>query len=436
MFRRIALGFASTVVFASGADLAPTLYRPLEGAPYAASATVSPYATKVFLSGQDAAQPAQALTALEGTLTGLGLDRSHLVNVRASLAVPAGGAVDMAPWNAAWGEFFAATPHRPTRTTVAASGLRDGAAALHAEGVAAYLPLADTPSLGRPSLNPFIRTAGDGLYGASAAALVAPGSALLFSAGSLADPADLTQPENSVARFGSMAVQTASVFRKLERTLASQGFTWEDVFYVRALLSPVPGESAVDFDGFGEVFRSRFPGRHPSLRPALALWAGPGFNANGTLIEIEVYAAASNGTGPFATFATTPIGNPWLSMTGTPEARIASSGTAARYRALTWFSGAISTGTGGMHDEGVTALLALRSRLAAAGADFSDVVQLRAYPVVGDNLRGQLALWNEAYGRFFDHPKLNAHKPARTAFPISALPRGVAIEIELITVER
>lgn len=436
MLLRIVFGMAGSVALASAADLVPSLHRPLEGAPYAGSVTVSAYATKVFVSGGDFGGHGEALAGLERTLSSLGLDRSHLVNIRASLRASTPESFNMAPWNDAWNAFFSTTPHRPTRTTVSATALRDAGAGLNIEAVAAYLPPVDAAPAGRPSLNPYVRTIGDGPYGASAAALVAPGTAILFSSGSLADPADTSKPENSVERFGSMATQTTSVFRKLERTLAGQGFTWEDVFYVRALLSPPPGETTVDFDGFGEVFRERFPGRHPALRPALTVWAGPGFNANGTLVEIEVYAAAANGTGPFGSLAGAAGANPYLSMTGTPEARIASSGTASRYRALTWFSGAISTGAGDLHDQGTTALLALRSRLATAGAGFGDAVQMRAYPVVGDALRRELALWNEAYGRFFDHPKLNAHKPARTAFPVDALPRGVRIEIELITVER
>jgi enamine deaminase RidA (YjgF/YER057c/UK114 family) len=172
------------------------------------------------------------------------------------------------------------------------------------------------------------------------------------------------------------------------------------------------------------------------MRPALSLWAAPGFNVNGTLIEIEVYAAASDAKGPFDRYEASTPANPALAMTGTAEAQISSSGTAARYRAITWFSGAIGTPGAGMHDEGVGGLLALRNRLAGAGAGFGDVVQLRAYPFVGDSFRRNFELWNEAYGRFFNHPKLNPHKPARTAFPVTALPRDALIEVEVIAVER
>lgn len=411
------------------------VFRPLPEAPYAASVTVSAYAAKVFVSGVGAAGAGDTLTGLEAALQPLGLDRAAIVNVRGSLSPNAEGKVPMEPWNAAWNAFFTTTERRPTRTTIGSGALPDGVG-VYTEAVAAYLPAATTPPPGRPGLNPYVRTSGDGPYGASAAAVVLPGTAILFSAGVLADPADATKPERSVERFGPMAAQAKSVFKKLEKTLLSQGFQWEDIAYVRALLSPAPGESAVDYAGFGEAFRAAFPGRHPDLRPALSLWSAPGFNANGTLIEIEVYAAASDAKGPFTSYDTAAPANPWLSMTGQPEAQIASSGTAARYQPLTWYAGVIGTPGAGMHDEGVTALLSLRTRLAAAGATFGDVVQLRAYPVVGDAFRKNLDLWNEAYGRFFNHPKLNAHKPARTAFPVLALPRDAAIEIELISVGR
>lgn len=415
----------------------PAVFRPLTDAPYAASVTVSPYAAKVFVSGVGAADAGTVLAGLERALQPLELDRRHLVNVRGSLVPDAQGRLGagMDAWNAGWTQFFPNAERRPTRTTIGASALAGGAG-VYAEAVAAYSPEADTAPRGRAGLNPFVRTVGDGPFGASAAAVVLPGTAILFSAGVLADPADATKPERSGERFGAMAVQARSVFAKLEKTLLSQGIQWEDIFYVRALLSPAPGESAVDFGGFGEAFHAAFPGRHPALRPALALWAAPGFNVNGTLLEVEVYAAASDAKGPFARYEAPAPANRWLAMTGNPEAQISSSGTAARYRALTWFSGAIGTPGAGMHDEGVGALLALRGRLGEAGVGFGDVVQLRAYPVVSDAFRKNFDLWNEAYGRFFNHPKLNPHKPARTAFPVISLPRESAIEVEVIAVER
>ncbi len=69
------------------------------------------------------------------------------------------------------------------------------------------------------------------------------------------------------------------------------------------------------------------------------------------------------------------------------------------------------------------------------GGDFGSVVQLRAYPVTPDAgaFGPRMADWNEAYGRFFDFPG-NPHKPARTSFPVTALPGNRTIEVEIITV--
>jgi enamine deaminase RidA (YjgF/YER057c/UK114 family) len=409
----------------------PVVYRPLEGAPYAASATVSAYATKVFVSGVVASDGTAALAKIEHALAPLGLSRAGWVNLRAALLPGADGALEMDGWNTAWNAHFAAVPHRPTRTTLGASDLPE-AGAVQVEGVAAVawpegrsLPARVSP------LNPFVHTLGEGAWGSSAAAIVTPGTALIVTAGILADPADLSAPERTVARYGDVATQTRSVLRKLERILAGLGVQWEDVFYVRALLSPPAAGGAVDFAGFGREFAAAFPGRHPALRPALTVWAGPGFSSGGQLVEIELYAAAADGRGPF-TLYDPAAANPWLTLTGAPESLISTGAAAARFRPLTWFSGAIGTGGGGIHDEAVTALLALRARYAAAGLQLSDTLHLRAYPVVGDAFRPAFDAWNEAYGRFFHHARLNPHRPARTAFPVPALPRGRLILISAV----
>lgn len=427
-----AVGFA-TLPFASSGTEPLVIHRALDGAPYAASVTVSGYAAKVFVSGVASADAADALATIERPLASLGLSRESWVNVRAALLPGTDGTLDMDGWNAAWNAHFTAAPHRPTRTTVGASHLPLGAA-VQLEGVAALAWPADRALPAHPSpLNPFVHTLGAGPWGSSAATILAPGSALIVTAGILADPADLTAPERTVARFGDVPTQTRSVLRKLERTLAGQGVHWEDVFYVRALLSPpAPGEP-VDFEGFGREFAAAFAGRHPALRPALTVWAGPGFSSGGQLVEIELYAAAADGRGPFVVFDPSAA-NPWLAMTGAAEAQISTAGAAARFRPLTWFSGAIGTPGGGIHDEAVSALLALRARYAAAGLRLSDTLHLRAYPIVGDTFRPAFDAWNEAYSRFFHHPRLNPHRPARTAFPVPALPRGRLIEIETLAV--
>ncbi len=344
----------------------------------------------------------------------------------------------MAAWNADWSGFFGDERPRPTRTTLSAASLPAPATGVLVEAVAAYLPAGDEPA-GETTTHPFnqyIRFAGEGLHGSSAIALVAPGAPLFFSSGTLADVADSAQPEGSVARFGSMETQTASTFRKLERSLAERGFRWEDVFYVRALLSPDPAGGTIDAEGFGSAFEAAFLDRHPRLRPTLAFVAGPGFNATGRLVEIEVYAVAAEPQGPFATHDFSGAANPWVALAGNPESQISSSATVARYRSLTWFSGIVGAAGASMHDQSVAALLTLRSRLSEAGLGPGDAFQLRAYPVVGDSFRSQMDEWNEAYSRFFNHAKLNPSKPARTAFPLVSLPGDNWIEIEVIATGR
>ena len=422
------------------ATAAPVAFQPLEGAPYSASATVSPYAAKVFLAGQPAPTESEALSQLINSLSLIGLDQSHLAYVRASLLAQSDNSINMERWNASWNSRFPSDAPRPARTTLSANAFAGPTtnAQIQVEAVAAYLPdpKATIKSATPSPFNPYISFAGEGPFSSSAVAIARPGSPMLFSAGVLADPADPSKPDNSVARFGSMKAQSASVFKKLEASIASQGFRWEDVLYVRALLSPDPETAAIDFDGFGAAFQAAFAQRHPALKPALAMVAGPGFNANGRLVEVEVYAAAPEPAGPFSSHDLSSPANPWLAMTGTAEAQISSTASVARFRSLTWFSGVIGTTGADMHDQSISALLTLRSRLAAAGLGLGDTVQLRAYPVVGNDFRKNMAQWNEAYARFFNIAKLNPHKPARTSFPLVALPRNTLIEIEVIATGR
>ena len=61
--------------------------------------------------------------------------------------------------------------------------------------------------------------------------------------------------------------------------------------------------------------------------------------------------------------------------------------------------------------------------LSAAGAGFDDVVKATIYLVDMNDF----AVVNEVYGRRFPE-----HKPARSTVAVSALPRGVLVEIEVI----
>ncbi len=421
-------------------------YFPLEGAVYAFAAKVKPEAALIFTSGADGIDSPAVFATLSGRLSLAGATPADLVNVRGSLLTAPGAPVQMEPWNGGWNNLLMHLAHRPTRTTLGTVALATPEARVNAEGVAARVLRPNAPLPGEATPNPRVRRFGSAAYGSAAATLVLPGTALVFTAGILADPVDPTQPENAVARFGDMATQTASVLVKLEQTLRTQNLAWDDIFYVRALLSPVAGEAAVDFAGFGRAFEQAFSVRNPLHRPALTVWAAPGFNATGRIVEIEVYAAARVATpvppAPVVDAAAPPppaaaaaVPTPAVKTTGAPSAVISTTAAITGLRPLVWFAGAIGTGDG-IHDEAVTTFLALRSRAEAVGVSLGDTVFLRGYPVVGDDYPGNFARWNEAYSRFFNLPGINPHKPARTAFPVTALPMGKQIEVEILAVGR
>ncbi|HET7931917.1 MAG TPA: RidA family protein [Rhodanobacteraceae bacterium] len=67
----------------------------------------------------------------------------------------------------------------------------------------------------------------------------------------------------------------------------------------------------------------------------------------------------------------------------------------------------------------------LKAVLAAGGASFDDVVRVAIYMT---NL-GDFAAVNEVMARYFQEPY-----PARATIGVAALPRGVAVEIDVIAV--
>jgi enamine deaminase RidA (YjgF/YER057c/UK114 family) len=114
---------------------------PVAPAPYPEAMTAAPGSWLVAIdnvagNGADLATAAgDALAKLERRLAAVGLNRSHLLSVRAELA--AGDTSAFAEWNTAWTSFFArGSP--PARTTVGRGSLTGGAKVLL--GVRAALP--------------------------------------------------------------------------------------------------------------------------------------------------------------------------------------------------------------------------------------------------------------------------------------------------------
>ena len=78
---------------------------------------------------------------------------------------------------------------------------------------------------------------------------------------------------------------------------------------------------------------------------------------------------------------------------------------------------------GGIREQTERVLANLRAVLQAAGSDLNRVVKTTVYLV---DMADFVAM-NEVYAQFFGD-----HKPARSTVAVSALPRGVRVEIDVI----
>ena len=78
---------------------------------------------------------------------------------------------------------------------------------------------------------------------------------------------------------------------------------------------------------------------------------------------------------------------------------------------------------GGISEQTARALENLRSVLAEAGSDISQVVKTTVFLVD----MADFAPMNEVYARVFGE-----HRPARSTIAVAALPRGARVEIEVI----
>jgi len=78
---------------------------------------------------------------------------------------------------------------------------------------------------------------------------------------------------------------------------------------------------------------------------------------------------------------------------------------------------------GGIKEQTEQVMRNIAAVLTAAGTDFSKVVKATCFLTSMDNF----AAFNEVYAQYF-----TANKPARSCVAVSALPRGVLVEVEVI----
>jgi 2-iminobutanoate/2-iminopropanoate deaminase len=78
--------------------------------------------------------------------------------------------------------------------------------------------------------------------------------------------------------------------------------------------------------------------------------------------------------------------------------------------------------SGGIKEQAEQVMRNIAAVLAAAGTDFSNVIKATCFLTSMDDF----AAFNEVYAQYF------TGKPARSCVAVSALPRGVLVEVEVI----
>jgi 2-iminobutanoate/2-iminopropanoate deaminase len=394
---------------------------PLPGAPYSAGVTAPAGATLAVIGGIEgagadtAAAASQALATLAKRLAEVGLNKDHIVRVRAALAP--GGAADFTGWNAAWSSYFGAG-RLPARVTLGASAL-PGTARIVLDVVAAFPASRGYPATAdgaRPTLNPNIRLAGPA---SNPTAIVSTGSGVFLSSGVLPARDNLTDPE-------SMEQHIRGAMNSLTTSLGAHGLQWADTFFVRVLPTPQPNRPSVDFAGWGPVFAA-LNDKTSGHAPAWTMWAAPGFGATGRYVEIEVWAVPQAPHPAFQAFDAAAQ-NRLLRMTGTPTGMISSGALVAPNAQLIFLSGVVAPEGTVPEDEGKAVLGLMKNRLAAMGATMADVAELRVYRVEGE------AGFNAAYASYFNNAESNPHRPVRTNYLVASLPGGRSVEVEAIIV--
>jgi enamine deaminase RidA (YjgF/YER057c/UK114 family) len=353
--------------------------------------------------------------------------------VRAFLAPGADGKIDYAGWDAAWAETFSGA--KPARSTVGVPFLGSPSTLIEIEFVA--LPRA-TPALFNEAKGKL--TAGSerlALYGTPEGRIaggvgVKPGTALYFTAGTLAPTLDAKLPATDRGQKGDMATQARGTLLRLQENLATVGLSFRDVIYLRAFLAPdVHLEGRYDYDGWNAAYGEFFNNAKLPQKPARTTVTTPAFGDPATLIEIEMIAAFPSEPALFDATSKTPQ----LKIYGAPTSPIAS-GIAVRPDASMYFSsGAVAAGDT-VEAQAVAALETLKTRMAAQGVSLADVTFLRAYVVPGPDGNIDRTGWSAAYSRYFGSAE-QPNKPARTTIAVTSLPRPeMKIEIDVIAARK
>lgn len=388
--------------------------------------------------GDTYAQARALLTQLTEDLREAGLSLRDVIAVRANLV--AEPELDMAGWNRAFAEFFgtATNPHQPARTTIGISRLFHPDYRAEVEFIAA-IPAGRGPfaagsrfarlydRLSRVTTNERVRSYGRPTWALSTGKAIAAGSALYFQSAIYPDPmlpAMAAMPLKMRMFKGDVAAQAEVIFKKQVAALKEAGLTPADAFFSRNILYPDPKNGGrLDFAAFNQAYGLVYNNPGNPNRLARTVMSAPGYAAQGQLLAIETYAVYPGDVA--GRFTQGGAKAPLLAFRADAKANAASGVATSPDAALTWVSGLIAPVRGEMKPEAEAVFALAKTKLAAAGATFDHVVQLRAYVV--DGVAGAAA-FEAVYAVAF----AGAHKPALTILPVKALANGAKVEAEFL----
>ena len=394
--------------------------------------------------GDTYAQARALMTQLTEDLREVGLTLRDVIAVRANLV--AEPELDMTGWNKAFGEFFgtATNPHKPARTTIGISRLFHPDYLVEVEFVAAIPPGRGPFAKGtrferlyerlhRAESSERVRSYGRPTWALSTGKAIAGGSALYFQSAMFPDPMMpnmAAMPLKMRMYKGDVGTQADAIFKKHVAALKEAGLSPGDAFFSRNILYPDPKNGGrMDFAAFNKSYHAVYNNPENPNRLARTVMSAPGYVAQGQLLAIETYAVYAGDTEKlFAPAAEGGKPAALKAFRADAKANAASGVAVSPAAALTWVSGLIAAERGDMKTEAAAVFAVAKERLAAAGGDFSNVVQLRAYVAAGANAVSAAGDFETVYAAAF----AGAHKPALTILPVKALANDAKVEVEIL----
>jgi enamine deaminase RidA (YjgF/YER057c/UK114 family) len=129
----------------------------------------------------------------------------------------------------------------------------------------------------------------------SRAVEVPGGATMVFLSGAVPTPTDETTAESPSGAFGSTQVQTVSVLRSIEGTLADLDLSMGDIVKMQVFLVAPEGEAGMDFRGFMEGYTQFFGTTDQPGLPVRTVVEVAGLANPDWLVEIEVAAVRPSG---------------------------------------------------------------------------------------------------------------------------------------------